>query len=78
MVEHDIHARMLEPGIRALLAVGISDATEAVIAKALKEFEVELRQKIAKAAINVSNFYELEHHREGLVIRVKIDNAERL
>lgn len=66
------HSQALEPAIRAILELGIAEATEAIIAKATKDFEAELRRRIAKAALNVSNFYEMEHQREGLVIRVKL------
>lgn len=68
--------RELVPGVKALLDFAVRDATEACIQKAVTDFEKELRQAVAKAAISVSNYFSLEQHRGELVITVKLPTKE--
>jgi hypothetical protein len=68
---NDEAARALIPGVELMLRKGISEATEAVIASAVKDFEAELRRKIGEAAIDVSRFYEVSMQRDSLVITIR-------
>jgi hypothetical protein len=63
--------RALVPGVNALLRAGIAEATELVVADAMKKFEAELRRKIGEAAIDISHFYDLRMDHAALVITIK-------
>ena len=61
----------LMPAITHLLRQRIDEATEEVVSKAVADFEARLRREIAKTAMEVANFYELDQNRGVLTIRVK-------
>lgn len=65
-------AKLLVAGVTTLLEHRIAEATEAVVADAVKAFEARLRREIALASLDVSNFYELDTSRGVVSIRVKL------
>lgn len=68
----------LAEGVEALLEHAIAETTEKVIEKATREFEVELRRRVAETTMQVGHFYTLDTMRDGLTITVKVPtNAQK-
>lgn len=51
---------------------------EDMIAQAVKDFEAQLRERIAVATMKVGEFYSYERHGTELVIKVKYDSETPL
>ncbi len=66
----------LTPAITRLLEQHIAETTEAVVQKAVKEFEDKLRREIATTSMQVAQFYELSSDRNNLVIKVKLPESK--
>lgn len=57
--------------IKAMMIEHINQCREDVIKQATKEFEIELRRKIALVTLNLANYYSIEY--QGTVLHIKID-----
>lgn len=68
----ETEARLLVSAVTAMLKRRVDEATEVSIREAVSAFEAKLRREVALAAMDVSNFYEIDRDRGGVSIRVKL------
>jgi hypothetical protein len=65
----------LAEAVQEHIRKAVIEDSEAVIQKAVKEFEVGLRDRIGQVATRLFSVYDMEQQRNALIIRV--ENAYR-
>ena len=55
----------------------VDDAKETFIQNALRQYEKELRDRVGRAAIEISRYFTIEHVGTNLVITVKMEGGKR-
>jgi hypothetical protein len=66
----------LLPAIRAAIDKVVSNLQEEIISAAVKDFEFDLRKRIAQVAVTVADYYSVQRLGPDLVIHVKLDKGQ--
>lgn len=62
----------IEKAIRDAMLETIAEAKEAVVKKAVADFEKLVRERVGAVAISLLDYYDIQHNGPNLVITVKI------